>query len=262
LLTASFAHAQNVDGWQTDGGPGTPTLGNSTTRGVTLGAQSLASSVPTGGFWGPSTGNLLNPAHTIGGSHLTDLQTATTLEFDLNLTGTDLNGGVAFAGFAQSNELAISLFDPGGGTLPAGINAFIQKSFAAGGATDSLSQSGGWNGVDGTRHITWNLANFTLTDPTDATVKSVAAFLTAHPDTDLARISWVEQVGGATSATSTMYWDNVRLTGGGANGLIGNFEPVPEPATLALAVIALPAAFVFARRRTLGGIDAPTKLVT
>jgi hypothetical protein len=262
LLAASFAQAQ-TDGWGLDGGPGSPTYGNSTTIGVTLGTQSLKATTAQGGFWGPSTPNLLNATHALGGSHLSDLQSATTLEFDLTLINAELNGGTpGFAGFAQSNELSLSVFDSGGGTLPAaGVNQFIQKNFVAGGATDSLNQSGGWNGVDGTRHITWDLTKFTLTDPSDSVVKTVAAFLTAHPDTDAVGINFVEQMGSGL-APGSMYWDNVRLTGGGRNGLIGNFEPVPEPTTLALAVIALPAAFVFARRRTLCGIDESTRLVT
>src|SRR5664280_3361669 len=144
-----------LDGWGSDGGPGSPTLSQGTT-GVTLGSFSLQSANPQGSFWGPATGNLIGEG--FGGA----LQSATTLSYDLTLNNAALNGGTAgFNGFAQNNELAITLFGNAGA-----LNLFIQESWSTAGISDSSGQSAGWNGVDGTRHLVWDLTKFTAVDPT------------------------------------------------------------------------------------------------
>jgi hypothetical protein len=221
-----------LDAWGTDGGPGSPTLSQSTTLGVTLGSGALRSSNAQGGFWGPATGNLITQGY------LADLQTATQLALDMTLISSEINGGSGnFAGFAQSNELAFILFSNASGTLPGGVNAFIQRNYGTGSATDSSGQNGTWSGVDGTRAVTWDLTKFTLTDPTDSVVKTVAQFLTAHPDTQSVKFAFTQQTGGGSPVgPSNFYFDNVRL--------------VPEPGSIALIAFIVPAlAYAAARIR-------------
>ena len=170
LALASGADAQALDGWGTDGGPANPTLTSQSTFGVTLGNFALQSTIAQGGFWGPSTGNL------IAQGHRADLQRATTISFDLTLLSSQINGGSGnFTGFAQSNELAYEVFAPSGTpSLPNGINLFVQRNFATGNGTDSLNQNGGWNGMDGTRTIKFDLTQFMGTDPTTGTMKTLS----------------------------------------------------------------------------------------
>jgi autotransporter-associated beta strand protein len=220
-ITAVISRAQSLDGWGSDGGPGSPTLSSQSTFGVTLGSHALDSVNPQGGFWGPTTGNLI-PSETA------NLKAATTLSFDLTLIGTQLNGGSPFSGFAQSNELAIILAGNNGA-----INLFIQVNFDSAGATDSLAQSGQWNGVDGTRQLTWNLTDFLATDPTTGKVEDVAQILQNNPGITDAKIAFVQQTGEGSSP-SHFYFDDVQLEGPSGNlagGLIGDFEGAPEPLT-------------------------------
>ncbi len=249
LSLASSAHAQ-LDAWGTAGGPGGSTIYTSQSLfGVTLGTNALQATVPQGNFWGPSTGNLLAPGTELSNNKLAEMQQATTLSFDLTLIGNQLSGtGGQFSGFAQSNELTVSLFSNPVPSLPTGINLFIQRNFASGGATDSLGLAGQWSGVDGTRTLTWNLSNFTGLDPSDGQTKTVAQLLLAHPDIQLARIEFVAQVGGG-SGPANFFFDNVRLLGNGVNALIGNFEPIPEPGSLILASLAVPPVIAAIRRR-------------
>jgi hypothetical protein len=182
--------------------------------------------VAQGGFWGPRSRNLvLNPADRAA------LIANHTLEYDLTLSGVALSGGNSgYSGFAQSNELAVTMFGDGGA-----FNLFIQRSFAAGGATDSSGQSATWSGVDGTRHITWNLDNFTATDPILGGTKTVSQLIADHPELDEVTIWNVAQTGGDASAgNADFFFDSVALT--------------PEPATLGLAALALPMALRRRRR--------------
>lgn len=215
-----------LDGWGSDGGPGSPTLSQSTT-GVTHGGSSLKSVIAQNSFWGPATGNLIT-------LHRSDLQNATTLSFDLTLNGADLNGGSgSYNGFAQSNEMAITLFSPSSGS---NLSLFIQKNWTAAGVSDSLNQNAGWNGVDGTRKLTWDLTKFTAVDPTDSQTKTVAQLLAAHSDISDAKIAFVEQFNGTSAiGPGAMYFDNVSL------------NPVPEPASM--AVLGLGALGLLRRRR-------------
>jgi hypothetical protein len=242
LGIASPAVAQ-LDGWGSDGGPGSPTYGNSTT-GATLGVQSLMTTNPQGSFWGPSTPNLVtNP------TFRTALINAKYIQYDLTLINQQLNGGSQFSGFAQNNEMAVQLFSSAGGTFPAQYSQFVQRNFAAAAATDTSGQNGTWSGVDGTRTLKWDLTTFTTQD-TDGSTKTIGQILAAHPDMQDAKIDFVEQLGGG-SAPGNFFWDRVQLLDTGNNVLatIGNFEPVPEPGSMALAALAVPPLVVAYRRR-------------
>lgn len=213
-----------LDGWGADGGPGTPTLSQGT-LGATLNSSSLKSVNPQGGFWGPATNNLIT-------SHRADLTNAATLSVDVTMIGTQISGdGSAFNGFAQSNELAVTLFSNGG------VNVFSQQNWAAAGVSDSLGQNAQWNGVDGTRTLVWNLTKFTGTDPSDGQTKTIAQLLAAHPDIVDAKVAFVEQFGSGV-APGAFYFDNVQLVGSG----------VPEPASLGLLALAVPALALRRRR--------------
>jgi PEP-CTERM motif len=241
-----------VDGWGTNGGPGTPptTYTSQSAFGVTLGTNALQATTPQGSFWGPSTGNLVAAGPQNAYSALAN---ATQISFDLTLLSAQINGGSgAFNGFAQSNELAIQLFSAAGGTFPTQLNIFEQQNFTNAGISDSLGQNAGWNGVDGTRTIKFDLTKFTGTD-TDGATKTIGAILLAHPDMQSAQIDFVEQAGNGTTTVgpANFFFDNVRLLDSGGNTLaiIGNFEPVPEPSSIALAALAIPALVGAVRRR-------------
>ena len=249
LGVASSSSAQ-VDGWGTDGGPGTPptTYTSQSAFGVTLGTNALQATTNQGGFWGPSTGNLV----AAGSQNVyAALRDAKTISFDLTLIGTQINGGSAFSGFAQGNELAVQLFSNPGGTFPSTLNVFSQKNFPAANGTDSKGHAAQWSGDDGTRTITYDLTTFTGTD-TDGMTKTIGAILGAHPDMQDAKIDFTEQIGGGTSTTGNFFYDNVRLLDSAGNTLatIGNFEPVPEPSSFALAaLVVLPLVGAVRRRR-------------
>jgi hypothetical protein len=210
---------QTLDGWGSVPGPGSPVYSQSTTTGVTLGSGALRATNPQNSFWGPNTGNLVL-------TNRQDLQDAQRLAFDLTLIGTELSGdGTPFSGFAQSNELAITLFSPNEGPGGGNLNLFIQKSFgglAGAGVSDSLNQAAGWNGVDGTRRLTWDLTKFTANDPNTGTPKSVSQFLATYPGIVEAKIAFVAQAGGGSGTTTNFYFDNVVLSA------------IPEPTSLGL----------------------------
>jgi hypothetical protein len=229
---AGTSNAQDTDGWidSPDGGGIVTPLSNSTTVGVTRGTQSLRVDVPqgVGAFWGPATRNVV--AELAAG--------ATTLSYDETLIGVELNGGSfgavfpdpgdnSFNGFAQSNELAVVISAPAGG--------FIQRNFTSGGGTDSLGLGAQWSGVDGTRTITWNLNNFTSGG------MSLSQFIAANAATE-ARI-WITTQGGDSNGNQgpmRFYFDNATLSGGNLPEpvVIGDFEPIPEPATAGLLGLA------------------------
>ncbi|HEY1381869.1 MAG TPA: hypothetical protein VGF55_34030 [Gemmataceae bacterium] len=256
LAVAPQSHAQ-TDGWgQFNGnGPGgsAVTFTSQSTFGVTLGTNALQTGNPQGAFWGPATGNL------IAQGDYNALKNATTLSVDLTLLNSQINGGSGnFDGFAQSNVLAVQLFHNGGAgtTFPGGgFFPFMQHTFStAQGDADSRNHGAQWSGDDGTRTLTWNLANFTAQDPSSGnSTKTLSQLLTDHPDMQGAAIYFVQQAGNgsATVGPSQFFWDNVRLLDGGNNTLaiIGNFEPVPEPSSFALAALVVPPVVVAVRRR-------------
>lgn len=206
-MTIGDFETSALDGWGTDGGPGTPTLAQSTI-GVTSGSHSLASSYAgDGGFWGPTTGNL------IGEGFGSAISNATTLSYDLTLNSSNLNGGSGtFAGYAQANELALLAYGSNGA-----INLFIQRNWVAAGLSDSSSNSSTWSGVDGTRHIVWDLTKFTVTDPiSGATNMSWAQIIATYPGIVDAKICFVEQTGDGTNTPvggPTFFFDNVQFSG-------------------------------------------------
>jgi hypothetical protein len=237
-----------VDGWGSDGGPGSPTYTSQSAFGVTLGTNALQATTAQGGFWGPSTGNL------VGQGFLSALQNGARISFDLTLLSQQINGGSGnFSGFAQGNEMAWQLFAPSGTAgLPNGINIFSQVNFTVGNGTDTSGQGATWSGVDGTRTITFDLSTFMGTDPNDGQTKSVRQLLMLYPAIPDAKFDFTEQTGGGTPVgPASFFYDNVRILDGtgGSLALIGNFEPVPEPTSLILAGLAVPPAIVAIRRR-------------
>lgn len=200
----------------------------------TLGANSLEVQVAQGGFWGIRSRNLVSaPADRQA------LIDNSSLAFDLTMSGVGLSGGNAsYAGFAQSNELAVTMFAPDGPDADANpdINLFIQRNFGTGGGTDSMGQNAGWNGQDGTRTISYNLGLFTADDPTTpaADPKTVAQLIADHPELVEVTLWFVAQSGGDPNAGDAhFFFDNVRL--------------VPEPASLGLLGLLAPA--LLRRRR-------------
>jgi hypothetical protein len=265
LAVAAGGRAQviNLDGWGTDGFVSPPITLTTSATGATVGTRALQSTASQGAFWGPSTGNLIAGTG-LPGSQLAALQQATRISFDLTLLSAQINGGSGnFTGFAQANELAFQLFSNAVPSLPSGINVFAQRNFGQANGTDTSGQSATWSGVDGTRTITFDLTQFTATDPSDGQTKTIAAILTAHPDIQDAKFSFTEQTGGGSPVgPPNFFYDNVRLLGPTGNTLstIGNFEPVPEPSALFLAGSVVPAVVVALRRRrqAAAGTNPPT----
>jgi len=250
LSIVTSARAQvALDGWGSAGSVGNPApvYSQSTTTGVTVGAGALKTLNPQGGFWGPSTGNLATQGF------FNALRDAARITFDVTLNSTELSGdGSNFTGFAQTNVMSVQLFANPGGSTPNGINVFSQRTFATPGDTDSKNHAAQWAGDNGTRTITFDLTTFTGTDATDNQTKTISQMMTQHPDIPFVKINFVQQIGGGV-APGAFYWDNVRLlnVAGGTLALIGNFEPVavPEPTSLALVAIAVPAVVLARRRR-------------
>lgn len=221
----------SLDGWQAPPGQsGNPTLssvpGSTTTPpSNTLGDSVLQVNIGSGAFWGANSVNLVSTP---------DLRTAfigaSSISFDLTLIGSQLAGGGNFSGFAQSNEMTIN--SNLGGT-------FSQHSFStAKGDSDSLNQNAGWSGMDGTRTLTYNLANFTVTDPTSKATETYQQYVAAHPELTDVRFWFVTQFGGGNAApTGNFYFDNVVLNG----------VSVPEPGSFAVLALAIPAMLL--RRR-------------
>lgn len=231
-----------VDGWGSVTGPGSPTYASVTAAAdaahspVTLGTHALKSTTAAGGFWGPNTGNL------VAQYGITTMEQATGISYDLTMNAADLfTGSNDASNFAQSNAVSFSLFGTGGSLGSNTVNNFGQKTAAQVSMTDSLNptKQSQWNGVDGTRHITWSFASFTVTDPTDGVTKTYSQILAAHPDVpwDL-QINFVEQIGDNSGAgdPGSFYFDNVVLA-----------TPLPEPASLTLIGLAVPA--LLRRRR-------------
>ena len=231
------ASAAGLDGFTSINGDTVLTPGASI--GVTLDTASLKVDVPSGVFWGMQTGDILPLL--AGG--------AETFSWDMTLNNIDLNGGTwetgsgqdFYSGYAQANEMAVVLTNQAG--------TFIQRNFTTGGATDSLGQNAQWNGVDGTRTITFDLTTFTTNSMTVADyINSVNGDGDTTNDVTGARIWMVTQWGNDGTilgdGTPDWYFDNVRV----GDTVIGNFEPIPEPGTLALLGLALPALAMRRRR--------------
>jgi hypothetical protein len=241
LAQAGFAQ-YNLADFESGAQGYNPTGGGITTTVIVAGSQPgsnvgdattpthvLDVNVPQGGFWGPRSRNLVTDPNDRAA-----LIANNRLEYDMTLNGVALSGGnPSFAGFAQSNELAITMFAPD----PGGINLFIQRNFGSGGATDSLNQNAGWNGIDGTRHITWNLSMFTADDPTTsaADIKTVAQLIADHPELTEVTIWNVAQSGNDPNAgNADFFFDSYTLT--------------PEPGPMALMVLLMPSLLRRARR--------------
>ena len=223
-----------LDGWGSDGGEGsqnfppalTPTLYAQSIIGATLHSHSLQATQGSDEFWGPSTGNLATEGF------LGAFSSASKLSYDLTMISADMFTGdnSASGNFAQSPEIAIEMKWNAGGTLASSGDVGSIKDKLTGGATDSLMPNapivGEWNGVDGTRTITWDLTKFKLTDPSTNTSVTYAQFIAAHPAqiSDL-RIDFSVQIGDVSvngdQAPGSMFFDNVQLL-------------VPEPASIGL----------------------------
>jgi hypothetical protein len=159
-------------------------------------------------FWGVRSGNVIDLLR----SGLSNLS------YEMTLNNVELNGGAfgggadnSFTGYAQSNELAIVINAPSGG--------FIQRNFADAGS-DSIGQGAAWNGVDGTRTITWDLTRFTSNG------MSIQDFINTTGATD-ARIWLVTQGAGDTNGSvgpMRFYFDNFELYGGVGRERFADFE--------------------------------------
>jgi hypothetical protein len=236
----------SLDGW--DVAPSAPTgksIASVPGTGQTLGGQPLPPSNTSGtnslefigpqnGFWGPRSRNLVAAP-----VDRNALATSNRLQWDETMSGVGLSGGNAgFTGFAQSNEVAITLFAPDGPDADTNpdINLFIQKNFTAANGTDTKAHGAQWAGDNGTRTLGWDLTTFTADDPTTVAVdlKTVAQLVTDHPEIVDSHIWMTAQAGNDPNAGDAhFFFDNVQL--------------VPEPATLGLAAMALPA--MLRRRR-------------
>jgi len=222
----------SLDGWQpapgqTDNATLSSVLGSTTTPpSNTRGDSVLKVTVNSGGFWGPISGNLVSTP---------DLRNAfihaTSISYDLTLIGSELSGSATFNGFAQSNEM----------TINSNVNGtFSQHPFtASAGDTDSLGLGAQWGGMDDTRTLTYNLANFTVTDPTTKAMESYQQYVASHPELTDVRFWFVTQFGnGNAASTGNFYFDNVVLNG----------VSIPEPAPI--GVLGLSASLLLLRRRT------------
>jgi len=172
------------------------------------------------GFWGLATPNVLDLI--VGG--------ADEYSFDLTFNNIDLNGGSFgpddaqdfFSGFAQSNEIAVNLFQDGVGV------GFFQAPLAVIG-TDSLGLAGEWSGIDGVRTLSYDLSALTAVIPGSQTLQQFIAGFNgdADPTNDIIGAEiWISlQVGGDTTilgdGTPDVFVDNVRV----GDTLIGDFEP-------------------------------------
>ena len=222
----------SLDGWQaapgqTDNPTLSSVLGSTTTPpSNTRGDSVLKVTVNSGGFWGPISGNLVaTPGLRNAFIH------ATSISYDLTLIGSELSGGDPFNGFAQSNEM----------TINSNVNGtFSQHAFtASAGDTDSLGLGAQWSGMDGTRTLTYNLANFTVIDPTTKAMESYQQYVANHPELTDVRFWFVTQFGNGNAApTGTFYFDNVVLNG----------VSIPEPASIGM--LGLSASLLLVRRRT------------
>jgi hypothetical protein len=194
---------------------------------ATSGTRYLAVNMPQSQFWGQRSRNLVTDP--LDRAAMIDNP---FLEYDMTLNGMALSGGnPSFAGFAQSNEIAITMFAPDGPDPDsnADINLFIQRNFTAAGVSDSLGLATQWNGVDGPRHIVWNLNAFTENDPTTPAndPKTVSQLLTDHPEIVELTIWNTAQAGNDPNA-------------GNADFFFDTYQVTPEPGSLSLAALLLP----------------------
>ncbi|HMB95352.1 MAG TPA: PEP-CTERM sorting domain-containing protein [Tepidisphaeraceae bacterium] len=240
-----------LDAWGTDGGDASfdhnvPFYAQSTT-GVTLNSHSLAvtQNVNPAGlndhFDGPATGNLVTQ---VGLNNLTN---AVQLSYDETFLSTELfqtkdpNDPNSPPTFAESRNLIWSIFGSGGSLGTSTINLRGQHNPPQGQMTDSANTGnnrGTWGGVDHTSHVTWDLTTFTMTDPTDNTIKTFTQLMANHPDVNWNTIFQIPIQSGCSTnndndAFSTFFFDNVAIT-------------VPEPASIGLLALS---SFAIIRRR-------------
>jgi hypothetical protein len=182
--------------------------------GITQGTGALRVDVPQDGttFWGLRSPNVVD---------LLAFGT-TNLSYELTLIGKELNGGSfagadnSFAGYAQSNEMAINLSD----------GTWIQTRLADVG-DDDTGLAGQWSGADRTHHITWDLNQFTAPDGS-----ALSDYIAAHNITG----AWFvlpTQGGenGSPNANGTQgpmrfYFDDFQLSSSKVDSLVGDFDPV------------------------------------
>ena len=138
----------------------------------------------------------------------------------------------------KSYEIFAVLAYSAGSMIPI-PNLFGQISFNALIATDSKNHAAQWSGDDGTRTISWNIDLIAFDDPNipGSQFKTIETFLNQYPDINDAHIWITAQAGtGTTQAgNARFYFDQILL--------------VPEPSTLVLLGLAVPALVMIRRRK-------------
>ena len=178
---------------------------------ASVGTGALRVDTPLGGFWGFASPNIVDALRS----------GATLLSYDMTLLNKELNGGSFgpnndnfFTGFAQSNELAVTITVPGAG------GQFIQRNFTTGGGQDSMGLGAQWSGQDGTRRITWDLNLFTSSDG-----KSLQQFVIDNNASE-ARFWFTTQANETNPTTfgpTRFYFDNFELFSNRVD-VLGDFE--------------------------------------
>jgi hypothetical protein len=172
------------------------------------------------------------------------------------MNSSNLNGGSGTydpTNFAQANELALEGY--GHDSSNNVINMFIQLNFTLAGISDSSpggTNKGTWNGIDGTRRLTWDLTQFTVSGLQGTNVGGGVTngttwmqMIAMYPGITDAKLTVVEQTGGPNGdyphnypggVGPTFFYDNFQF--------IGSNEVSSPPNTLVVAKVPIPGLYV------------------